>query len=113
MGTKIPLKRGAKLEGQQPKRKVKKRKYALVGSRWGMEEGAPDLGLDLRECGDVTIEQITLKEQGARTQGGGARTPQSFEKMGPFERPALATIAKNKLGLNWAKLSSNWNWGLL
>ena len=22
-------------------------------------------------------------------------------------------IYRNKLGLNWAKLSSNWNWGLL
>ena len=65
-----------------------------------MEEGAPELGLDLRECGDVTMEQITLKEQGARTQGGGARTPQSFGKMGPFEKPALATIAKNEGGGN-------------
>ena len=24
-----------------------------------------------------------------------------------------ATPKENKLGLNWAKLSSNWNWGLL
>ena len=62
MGTKIPSKQRAKLEGEQPKKRVKKRKYALVGSSWGMEEGAPDLGLDLREYEDVTLEQITLKK---------------------------------------------------
>ena len=33
----------------------KKRKYALVGSSWGIEEGAPDLGLDLWEYEDVTL----------------------------------------------------------
>ena len=49
VGTKIPSKQRAKLEGEQPKKMVKKRKYALVGSSWGIEEGAPDLGLDLRE----------------------------------------------------------------
>ena len=25
----------------------------------------------------------------------------------------IIIILENKLGLNWAKLSSNWNWGLL
>ena len=74
-----------------------------------MEEGAPDLGLDLRECGDVTMEQITLKEQGARTQGGGARTPQSFGKMGTFEKPVLATIAKNDEGGNTQTTPSDIN----
>ena len=25
----------------------------------------------------------------------------------------ILTLILNKLGLNWAKLNSNWNWGLL
>ena len=63
-----------------------------------MMEGAPDLGLDLREYEDVTLEQITLKEQGSRIQWGGTRTPQKFEKNGTFEKPVPATIAKNDEG---------------
>ena len=65
-----------------------------------MEEGAPDLGLDLREYEDVTLEQITLKKQGSRIQGGGTRTPQKFEKNGTFEKRVPATIAKNDEGGN-------------
>ena len=39
--------------------------------------------------------------------------PLKEKRVTPSIISRLAKIKSNKLGLNWAKLSSNWNWGLL
>ena len=54
-----------------------------------MEEGAPDLEIDMREDRDVVLEQKSLKEQGTEPQREGARTPPIFEQMETLKIPVF------------------------
>ena len=66
--------------GEEPKKPKKKRKFELVGSRWGLEEGSIGANLDVLVGTETPKGKITAKEVGDRNPSEGARAPLNFKK---------------------------------
>ena len=66
--------------GEEPKKSKKKRKFELVGSRWGLEEGSIGAKLDVLVGTESQKEKVIAKEVGDMNSEGGARAPLNFKK---------------------------------